>query len=42
MDGADLDGRPIKVKVFKSYENYKKEKEAEGYSPGPKHDDSDN
>ena len=28
MDGVDLDGRPIKVKIFKSYENYKKQKEA--------------
>ena len=29
MDQTEVDGRPIKVKVFKSYENYKKEKEAQ-------------
>ena len=28
MDGEDIDGRPVKVKIFKSYENYKKEKDA--------------
>ena len=26
MDGAEVDGRPIKVKLFKSIENYRKEK----------------
>jgi hypothetical protein len=34
MDGEDVDGRPIKAKIFKSYENYKKEKD--GQSPGMK------
>lgn len=32
MDGVEVDGRPVKVKIFKSYENYKKEKDAQ--SPG--------
>ena len=40
MDQQEVDGRPIKVKIFKSYENYKKEKEAQ--SPMLKgHDDDD-
>lgn len=38
MDGAEVEGRPIKVKIFKSYENYKKEKEAQ--SPGMKYGES--
>ena len=39
MDGAEVDGRPIKAKIFKSYENYKKEKEAQ--SPGFKDNRAD-
>ena len=42
MDGAEVDGRPIKAKIFKSYENYKKEKDAQ--SPGfrgDKYDEND-
>ena len=27
MDGTDLDGRPIAVKIFKSWDAYRKEKE---------------
>ena len=34
MDGTEVDGRPIKVKIFKSYENYRKDKDAQ--SPGIK------
>lgn len=41
MDGEEVDGRPVKVKIFKSYENYKKEKESS--SPGMRrgYDNSD-
>jgi len=41
MDGEEVDGRPVKVKIFKSYENYKKEKDAQ--SPGVRrgYDNSD-
>ena len=41
MDGAEVDGRPIKAKIFKSYENYKKERENEspGYRGGNDYDD---
>lgn len=38
MDGADVDGRPIKVKIFKSYENYRKDKDNQ--SPGMKKSDA--
>jgi len=36
MDGQDIDGRPIKIKIFKSWEAYRKEKEAQ--SPDQKRD----
>lgn len=32
MDGTEVDGRPIKVKIFKSYENYRKDKDAQSPS----------
>ena len=28
MDGVEIDGRPIKIKIFKSWDAYRKEKEA--------------
>lgn len=34
MDGEEIDGRPVKIKIFKSWDAYKKEKEAQ--SPGMK------
>ena len=34
MDGVDIEGRPIKIKIFKSWDAYKKEKDAQ--SPGMK------
>ena len=35
MNEQEVDGRPLKVKIFKSYENFKKEKNA-GQSPNAK------
>jgi len=39
MNEQEVDGRPIKVKVFKSYETFKKEKAAQ--SPGAKPSEAD-
>ena len=39
MNERDVDGRPIKVKLFKSYEVFKKEKAAQ--SPGAKPSEAD-
>lgn len=30
MDGVEIDGRPIKIKIFKSWDAYRKEKDAQG------------
>lgn len=38
MHESELDGRPIRVKVYKSYDNYKKDKD---YTPGTKGEDQD-
>lgn len=35
MNEQEVDGRPLKVKIFKSYENFRKEKNA-GHSPAAK------
>ena len=36
MDGTDLDGRPVKIKIYKSWDAYRKEKESQGPSSGMK------
>lgn len=30
MEGVEIDGRPIKIKIFKSWDTYRKEKDAQG------------